>query len=62
MKEREIMQEIRELSFSQGFYGRLYENLLNLRQYDRITYDLVISELEAQNFSGPVDLVLYLEG
>lgn len=62
MKEREIMRQIRELSFSQGFYGRLYENLLNLRQYDRITYDLVISELEAQNFSGPVDLVLYLEG
>lgn len=62
MKMPEIMQQIRELSFSQGFYGRLYENLLNLRQYDRETYDAVAAELEAQKFAGPVDLVLYLEG
>lgn len=53
MNKEQILDAIYSLAHSQGFYGRLYEAI----QED----DSILEELESQNFSDVVDLVLYLE-
>lgn len=59
MKTNEIMQTIKQLSKAQGYYGRLYNQLLNM---NREEFKKVMTILEAQKFKDSVDLVIYLEG
>ena len=62
MKMNEILSVIRTLARSQGLYGRILEAIENLRDYgDPEDYDDLVSALEAQNFTDPVDVVLYFE-
>lgn len=61
MKMNEIITEIRTLAKSQGFYGRLLEQLLTMQDDNPEDYEMVSVELERQNFRDPVDLILYLE-
>lgn len=61
MDRYDIMNAIEMLSMSQGFYGRLFDSLKELEECDCEKYDEVMSELEAQNFSDPVDMVMFLE-
>ena len=58
MNREQIMQTIRELARSQGFYGRLYESLQELAPEE---FSATMEELEAQNFNDTLDLVLYFE-
>ena len=58
MKRNEILEVIKSLATSQGFYGRLYNTIMSLDIED---FELVMSELEEQNFKTSLDLVLYLE-
>lgn len=58
MKRNEILEVIKMLAASQGFYGRLYNTIMSL---DIENFELVMSELEEQNFKTSLDLVLYLE-
>lgn len=61
MKMNEIMSEIADLACSQGFYGRLYRDILELKREDPETYEQLKAELEAQNFATTLDMVLYFE-
>ena len=57
MNQQEILESIKNLASSQGFYGRLYEKLS-----DNSSESLeILEKLEDQNFKDTVDLVLYLE-
>ena len=58
MKREEIMETIKSLAGSQGFYGRLYGDLMEL---DEDEYDEVMTKLESQNFKDGVDLVMFIE-
>ena len=58
MKREEIMETIKSLASSQGLYGRLYGDLMEL---DDDEYDEVMTELESQNFKDGVDLVMFIE-
>ena len=58
MKREEIMETIKSLASSQGFYGRLYRKLMEL---DEEKYNEVMTELEGQNFKDGVDLIMYIE-
>lgn len=54
MSKTEIMEAIKSLARSQGFYGRLYEHLKedeNLLDY-----------IARHNIKATVDLVMFLEG
>ena len=62
MSMDEIMELIRKLSFSQGSYGRLYENLCEVRDNDADKWSEISAMLEAENFQSEVDVILYLEG
>ena len=59
MKREEIMETIKSLASSQGLYGRLYRDLMEL---DEDEYEQVMLELESQNFKDEVDLVMFIEG
>lgn len=54
MDKNEILKAIHDLSSSQGFYGRLYNHIINNPDY--------LDYLESMHFKDIVDLVLYLEG
>lgn len=61
MSIEEIMTAIRSLANSQGFYGRLYQGLWNLRQYDPERWAEVKEKLEGQCFKDELEMVLYFE-
>lgn len=58
MKRNEILNVIRQLSMSQGFYGRLLRDM----EVNEEFAEEVLTELERQNFGDAVDLVMYIEG
>ena len=59
MKRDEIMEWIKKLAASQGLYCRLLQAIGDMDNNDR---EALFEHLEAQNFTGPVDLVMYIEG
>ena len=59
MKRNEIMNTIRGLAKSQGFYGRLLEAIESLDKRKKETF---FEMMEAKNFKDAVDLVMFLEG
>ena len=58
MNKQDILNAITELSYSQGFYGRI---LRQLNEMDKDQREEVLNELEKQNFRDPVDMVLFFE-
>jgi hypothetical protein len=61
LKMNDILGIIEDLSRSQGFYGRLYERLLELQEEGGENWDNVVETFERQNFKDTLDLVLFLE-
>lgn len=61
MNRDEIMEVIRNLSTSLGYYFRLYHHLLELKESDPDYYDMYMTHLEEQNFGDPVDVAMYFE-
>ena len=59
MKRKEIMEWIKKLAASQGFYCRLLQAISDMNNNDR---EALFEHLEAQNFTGPVELIMYIEG
>ena len=58
MKREQILETIRSLAMSQGFYGRLYSDFMSNPEH----CDEVMTFLEAQNFKDTIDLILCIEG
>lgn len=61
MKIDEILQIIRDQAKYQGFYGRLYEYLMDVKNGIPDTWNSLVSTLESKNFKEPLDVVLYFE-
>ena len=61
MKEKEIINTILELSRSQGSYGRLYHDLVVLKESNPDNYAKLMQGWEAEEFEKPLDLILFLE-
>lgn len=57
MNREEILETIRSLAKSQGFYGRLVK-FLESDELDALAY---LELLEEQNFKHPIDLILFIE-
>lgn len=53
MNKEQILQTIKSLAQSQGFYGRLYEQIVDNEE--------ALEYLEKQDFKDPVDMILFLE-
>lgn len=61
MKMYEILESIKTLAGSQGFYGRLYHQIMDYKSSNPLVYEKLKNELEAQNFKDTLDMVLYFE-
>jgi hypothetical protein len=57
MNREQILDAIKTLAMSQGFYGRLYERLTD----GTCESDSFLDLMEEQNFGDIVDMVLWLE-
>ena len=57
----EVIDVIRSLAHSQGFYGRLLEQILYFQEYELDTFDEFKRIVEEQHFKDPVDVVLFFE-
>ena len=57
----EVMEVIEMLSQSQGFYGRLLEQILYLQEYEPDQFEQFKMVVEKQKFKDPVDVVLFFE-
>lgn len=61
MNRDEIMDVIKMLASSQGFYSRMYNNLCEMRDNDPDEFDRNMTILEEQNFGDAVDMVMFFE-
>ena len=61
MKMNQIMDLITELSCSQGFYGRLTRDILEMKENFPDQYDMLVENWESQNFKNSLDFILYIE-
>lgn len=57
MNKEQILDAIRSLAASQGFYGRLYDTLTDGSEQS----DEFLATMEEQNFGGMFDMVIWLE-
>lgn len=62
MDIEEVVDVIEMLSYSQGFYGRLLEEILYIEENDPVKYEVFKTVIEKQEFKDPVDVVLFFEG
>ena len=58
MKREAILSLIESLSQSQGCYGRLLSNLMELTDSER---DDVLTYWESMNFKDGIDFILFME-
>ena len=56
-----ILDVIRSLARSQGFYRRLYRDLMEIQDQDPDRYDEITAALENEKFRSPLGVVLYFE-
>lgn len=62
MDEEQILSTILTLSESQGYYGRLYHQLMGWKKHQPEEYESFMDALVSQEFSSPLGLVQYFEG
>lgn len=58
----QVIDLIKMLSQSQGFYGRLLEEIMYIKEYDPISFEVFADMIEKEEFENPVDVVLFFEG
>lgn len=61
MDIEQIMTAIRSLAESQGFYGRLYNNMQAMQENFPERWQEIVETLEAQNFKDTLDMVMFFE-
>jgi hypothetical protein len=57
----QVIGVVKMLSNSQGFYGRLLEQILYLQEYEPESFEEFKEVVEEQHFKDPVDVVLFFE-
>ena len=58
----QVVEVIEMLSYSQGFYGRLLEEIMYIEENEPNKYEVFKAIIEAQEFKNPVDVVMFFEG
>lgn len=57
----QVIELVKQLSHSQGFYGRLFERIMYLKEYEPEAFEKFKMVIEEQHFKDPVDVVLFFE-
>lgn len=61
MNMTQILDTIKRLAQSQGFYQRLYDRIMNLKENDPKTFEDYKNLLESQKFKDEIDVILHFE-
>lgn len=56
-----VIEVVEMLSYSQGTYGRMLEQILYLKENDQEAFDEFSRIMESQHFKDPVDIILFFE-
>lgn len=56
-----VIEVVQMLSHSQGFYGRLLEEIMYIQEYEPEKFETFKQIIEEQEFKDPVDVVLFFE-
>ena len=56
-----VIEVVQMLSHSQGFYGRLLEEINYIQEYEPEKFEVFKQVIEEQGFTNPVDVVLFFE-
>ena len=59
---RMMFDTVKMLRYSQGFYSRLYNDLMENIKYNKEDLSYFLNNSEVPKFKDTVDVVLYLEG
>lgn len=59
MKREAIERLMQSLAMSQGFYGRLLDEIYSAPEDEQ---EMFWDNMEAQNFGSDLDVILFLEG
>ena len=57
----EVVEVIEMLSYSQGFYGRLLDEIMYIEENEPEKFEVFKEIIEKQEFENPVDVVLFFE-
>ena len=57
----QVIDVVKMLSHSQGFYGRLLEEIMYIQEYEPEKFETFKEVIEDQGFKDPVDVVLFFE-
>ena len=57
----QVVDVIEMLADSQGFYGRLLDEILYIEENEPRKYEVFKQIIEKQEFKDPVDVVLFFE-
>lgn len=57
----QVIEVVQMLSNSQGFYGRLLEEINYIKEYEPDKFEVFKEVIEEQGFENPVDVVLFFE-
>ena len=58
----DVLNVLNDLANLQGFYGRLLRDLSEIKEYEPERFDLIVMEIESQEFTNALDVVMYFEG
>ena len=58
----QVVDVIEMLSYSQGFYGRLLEEILYIEENEPAKYEWFKWFIEEKEFQNPIDVVMFFEG
>lgn len=61
MKMNDIMEVIKNLSRSQGFYKRLLWDIYELQDNNPKTYEELVEYWESKKFKDSLDFILFME-
>ena len=59
---RMIFNTIKDLRYSQGFYGRVYSDLMEDIKYNKEGLACYLNNTELPKFKDSLDVIMYLEG
>lgn len=57
----QVIEVIEMLSHSQGYYGRLLNEVMYIKENDPERFDDFKFIIESQGFTNPVDVVMFFE-
>lgn len=58
----DVVDVIEMLADSQGFYGRLLDEIMYIEENEPMKYEVFKNIIEKQEFKDPVDVVMFFEG